>query len=202
MNKALFLPLLVLMSCVRVDVGSDPATLIIHKLDYGSPIPGNETFNTALRLRDFSASDEYDRKALVLILADGTVRRTGLHQWASTPAVALADLLHRDLLVEGSFQVVHRSGSRRGEEVLVEGFVREFGARQSSAEWVAVLDMDLLLTDTGAAKGSEQKTYRLLRTMTDEGYDSLVRTLSYLANEWSEKARSDIRAFVGSGADH
>lgn len=201
MKRALFLPLFVLLSCVRVNVGSDSPALVIHKLDCGLPGAGDWTFETEISVCDFLATDEYDRKALVLVLADGTVQRTGFHQWASTPALALPDILHRDLLAEASFRAVHRRGAVGGEELVIEGFVREFGARESRAEWAAVLDVDLLISSTGALRGLEQRTYRLSRAMPSEGYDVLAQTLSSLAQEWSQEVRSDIRAFIDSRAE-
>jgi uncharacterized lipoprotein YmbA len=195
-KQALFLPLFVLLSCVRVNVGSDSPDLVIHKLDYGLPNARERALDTVLRVYDFSATDEYDRKAFVLVLGDGTVQRTNLHQWATTPALALPDLLHRDLLAEASFRAVHRRGAVGGEELVIEGFVREFGARESKAEWAAVLDVDLLMRSTGVLQGQKQKTYRLTRVMPSEGYDVLAQTLSSLARDWSQEVRSDIRAFV------
>jgi uncharacterized lipoprotein YmbA len=200
-KRVLFFPLFVLLSCVRVNVGSDSPATVIHKLDYGLPLAQERARETTIRIFDFAVIDEYDRKALVLVLANGTVKRTGFHQWASAPGLALPDLLHRDLLAETSFSAVYRRGAVEGRELIIEGFVREFGARESNAEWVAVLDVDLLMRYPGETQGKEQRTYRLSRTLPQEGYHALVQTLSSLVEEWSKEVRSDIRTFLDARGD-
>jgi ABC-type uncharacterized transport system auxiliary subunit len=195
-KAASFLPLLLAVNCVRVNVGSDSPTTIIHKLDYDVPLSGEKAYQNAVRVIDFSATTEYDRQSLVLVLANGTVQRTGFHQWAAKPALALADLLHRDLLAEGAFPVVHRRGAVEGGELVVEGFLREFGARETEGMWLAVLDVDLLMHHVASPEEDKQMTYRLTEALPRKGYIILAQTLSELVEEWSQAVRSDIRGFA------
>ena len=202
-KRMLFLPLLVLLCCVRVNVGSDSPATVIHKLDYAPPRADERTLETVVRVFDFVVTAGYDRNALVLVLADGTVHRTGFHQWASPPGQALPDLLHRDLIAETSFPAVYRRGAVEGQELIIEGFVREFGARESNGAWAAVLDVDVLIRYAGRTEGKNQRTYRLSKPLSREGYQALAQVLSSLVQEWSQEVRFDIRTFVeSSGGRH
>ncbi|MCK7522899.1 MAG: hypothetical protein MZV64_37095 [Ignavibacteriales bacterium] len=77
--------------------------------------------------------------------------------------------------------------------LLVEGFVREFGAtRNADGVWTAILDVDVILLGDRGSTLLLHKNYRLERVMGAVGIPEMVNQLNILGEIWSETARGDI----------
>lgn len=179
-------------SCITIRLAGGSSEQTVYQLDCPAPEHA-PALDWAIRVRDFSCSSEYDRTGMVLVDSSGIVTRASTHRWASSPSVALSDLITRDLLSEGSYLVVLRRSVMAGDGAILEGSVREFGARQSGDSWHAVIDTDLILFDAGTGEVLAQRRIELEIPMRANGFDELSRSMSELATAWSAEARAFIR---------
>jgi len=187
----LFLSLL-LLSCVTIKMSSDSPPVTLYKLDYHAPSAGDSVSGFVLKIRDFSVADDYDRTDLVLVNENGIVRRSASNRWATKPAIAIADVLCRDFLAQGHFGAVFRRTSPVRGDLIVEGYLREFGARKLKDDWIAVIDVDITLFGGGGPGIHHQKNYRMEKKLIEMGYESLAAALSELAQQWSISVRTDV----------
>lgn len=180
--------LLPLCSCITIRLAGGSSDHTVYRLE--CPVPAQAApAGCDIRVRDFSCASEYDRTGMVLVDSGGVVTRTSENRWASSPSVALSDLITRDLVAEGSFTAVLRRSVMDGGGVILEGGVREFGARQAGGIWLAVIDTDLTLFDAGSGDVIEQRRIVLSSPMSSTGFPELAGAMSALAAQWSAEAR-------------
>lgn len=188
--------LLPLCSCITIKLAGGSSDHTVYRLSCPVPAEAPAT-GCDIRVRDFSCASEYDRTGMVLVDSSGVVTRTSGNRWASSPSVALSDLITRDLVAEGSFTAVLRRSVMDGIGVILEGGVREFGARQSGGVWLAVIDTDLTLFDAVSGSVIDQTRIELHSPMSSTGFPELARAMSTLAAQWSAEARMFVHSAIG-----
>lgn len=193
MKYKLCLLALLASSCITVRLGGATDPPVIHSLEAAPPARSAGTSALTIRVRDFSCSSEYDRTDMVRVDASGVVTRSSVHRWAASPAAALTDLIERDLLREDYFAAVFRCSMMTGEDLVLEGDVREFGAREDGG-WIAVIDTDITLFESPGGGVLLQTGLRLEAPLDSTGYQSVAESMSLLAAAWSDSVRSMVRA--------
>lgn len=193
---ALFL-LLLSSSCLTVGIryvgsGSPPA---IYDIDYAAPAAAGPGNGLVLRVRDFTCSSEYDTANMIFVDDEGRITRMSRNRWATNPASLIGDLLSRDLIAEELFEGVYRRNPLRGEDLVIEGHVREFGARETAGGWQAVLEVEIILLESAGGTIIFQKPYRFTASAdSSEDFQPFASGMSDLVRQCSDSIRSDLRA--------
>jgi ABC-type uncharacterized transport system auxiliary subunit len=180
-------------SCITVRLGGATDPPVIHCLEVAPPARSAGTSDLTIRIRDLSCTSDYDRTDMVRVDASGVVTRSAVHRWSAPPATALTELIERDLLREDFFAAVFRRSMMAGEDLVLEGAVREFGAREDGG-WTAVIDTDLTLFESPGGRVLLQTGLRLTAPMDSASYQSVAESMSLLAAEWSDSVRTMVRA--------
>ncbi len=180
-------------SCITVRLSGASGSSCIYQVS--TPAPGRvRGVDASIRLRDFTSSIEYDRTDMVLVDVSGRVTRSGGHRWASSPSTALGDILARDLVSEGFFSVVYRRSMLGEEDMVLEGYVREYGARETPAGWIALIDTEILLFLSSGGRPVLQAQLRFEAPLDSLGYPALAEAMNGLVLQWSDSTRSVIRS--------
>ena len=193
----IFIPLLI--TCVSVRLRSDTPPVTNYALDIGKPDQSGRKLGGIIRIRPFDVAPEFDRKELIRISDQGIIRWDSSHQWAVRPAEALGELLYRDLVAEQSFDAIFSGPSALNEDVMIMGYLREFGIRRTD-RWNAVIDFDLTIVKV-AGREIVQKSERLEKPLASEGYLPAVTALRDLSGEWSAIMRAAIREGMGDSTE-
>jgi len=186
------------VSCVSVKLRSDSTPVTSYTLDTGLPDPGGSVVGGIIRLRPFDVAPEFDRKEIIRISEEGIIRWDSSQQWAVRPSEALGELLYRDLVAEQSFDAVFSGPSALNEDIMVMGYLREFGIRKTD-RWNAVIDFDMTVVKV-AGREIAQKSLRLEKPVDAEGYLPTITALRSLSEEWSVVMRGMIRETAGESA--
>jgi ABC-type uncharacterized transport system auxiliary subunit len=193
--------LLTSCSCLTFGVryvgsGSRP---IVHDIDYAVPEDSGPGNGLILRVHDLTCAPLYDGTCMVFVDDSDVVTRTSQNRWSTNPASLLGNLLSRDLVAEGSFEGVYRRAPLCGEDVILEGYVREFGARETSGRWDAVLEVEVILLESQDGMIIFQRPYRFTAPSDSAGgFQMLASDMSGLVQEFSDTLRADIRAECAS----
>jgi ABC-type uncharacterized transport system auxiliary subunit len=207
MRHKLFLTvsvLLVVTGCITVNVplgNTDqlPAYQWILKWDAPASSQRAGSFTNSLRVRDFDAVGSYQLSGMVVTHADGTVHESSDNRWAIRPGAMLSEMLSRDLIAAGGFPGVFRTATSVTDVLTLEGYVREFGARQvDSTTWIAVFDVDVTLLGNRGVDVLFQKNYKYQRRMPAPGFRELTDQLSALSSTWSDAVRNDIYSAISN----
>lgn len=188
-------------SCLTIGVryvgGDGPTT--VYDLDYPPPAAADRGNGLILRVRDFTCSSEYDVTNLIFVDDEGRVTRMSRNRWAANPATLLGDLLSRDLIAERLFEAIYRRTPLSGESLVLEGHVREFGARETDGRWEAVLELEVILLESPGSAIVFQKPYRLTAPADSAGgFRMLASGMRDLVSLCSDSIRSDLRAVYGA----
>jgi ABC-type uncharacterized transport system auxiliary subunit len=193
--------LLLSSSCLTFGIryvgsGSPPA---IYDIDYAAPAEAGPGNGLVLRVRDFTCSSEFDASNMVFVDEEGRITRMSRNRWASNPASLIGDLLSRDLIAEGLFEGIYRRNPLCGEDLVMEGHVREFGAREAAGGWQAVLEVEIILLESAGGTIIFQKPYRFTAAAdSTEGFQPFASCMSDLVRQCSDSIRSDLRDFYGA----
>ncbi len=183
-------------SCITVNVpigGNDGEPVTRWFLGWARPDPSGPFLGGSIRIREFGASPDYALSAMTLRYSDGTLTEASTDRWAARLPLMLSEILARDIGASGVFASVFTYATALQDQLVVEGFVREFGAvRDPEGRWTAVLDIDVTLLDNRGTTVLLHRGYRLERTMGEAGIAGMVAQLNILGEIWSESARGDI----------
>ena len=188
-------------SCLTIGVRyvSSGVQAVVHDIDYPAPAPVAADNGLILRIRDFSCSAEYDVSNMVFVDEDGLVTKMSHNRWAANPATLLGDLLCRDLVTEEQFLGIYRRTPIYGDDLVLEGHLREFGARETDGSWRAVLEIEVILLESARGTIIFQEPYVFSAPIDSTGdFRSLADGMSGLVRQWSESVRSDLRAIYGA----
>ncbi|GEM_PF-765875 len=192
---AVFL-LLCAVSCITVNVpigGNDGTPVTRWYLSWSRPDPSGPFLGGVLRVKEFGASSDYSLTAMTLKYAEGTLSEASEDRWATRIPLMLSEMLACDFAASGVFSSVFSYAASSQDMLLVEGFVREFGAtRNPDGVWTAILDVDVILLGDRGNTLLFHKNYRLERVMGTVGIPEMVNQLNILGEIWSETARGDI----------
>jgi len=191
--------LLLFVSCVSVKLRSDSPPVTTYTFDIQKPELSGSVVGGIIRIRPFDVAPEFDRREIIRIADNGIIRWTSGHQWAVRPADALGELLYRDLVAEQSFDAVFSGPSALKEDILVMGYLREFGIRQTD-RWKAVIDFDLTVVKV-AGREIVQTSHTFEKVLQTEGYLPAVLALRSLGAEWSTTVRGMIRETMGGSEE-
>ena len=185
--------LLVACACVRLNLSSTAEPPITYLLDPPAaqlwPSPAQAT----VLVNDFSATPPYDTADMVLVTARGTLVAASRHRWASRLSSAFADLLWCDLVASRAVQAAHRHYVRGPRIVVVDGHLRECGAREVGTQWYAVVDVTVSLSCPDWSLAAHQRNYRIERPLTGEGFDALAAAMIPLTRAWIDSTVADLR---------
>lgn len=183
-------------SCITVNVplnGNDGEPAERWFLAWPQPEPSGPFLGGSVRVKEFGASSDYSLSGMNLRYENGTLAEAPVDRWASRLPLMLSEMLSRDLGASGVFSSVFVHATGVQDQLVVEGFVREFGAaRNPEGVWTAVLDIDVSLLGDRGTMVLLHRNYRLERIMETEGIPEMVRQLDILGEIWSETARGDI----------
>lgn len=188
--------LLCAVSCITVNVpigGNDGEPVTRWYLSWNRPESSGPFLGGALRVKEFGAASDYSLSAMTLKYAEGTLSEASEDRWATRIPLMLSEMLASDLAASGIFGSVFSYAASPQDMLLVEGFVREFGAtRNTEGVWTAILDIDVILLGDRGNTLLFHKNYRLERVMNIVGIPEMVNQLNVLGEIWSETARGDI----------
>jgi len=188
--------LLCAVSCITVNVpigGSDGEPVTRWYLSWNRPESSGPFLGGALRVKEFGAASDYSLTAMTLKHAEGALSEASEDRWATRIPLMLSEMLAGDLAAMGVFGSVFSYAASPQDMLLVEGFVREFGAtRNTDGVWTAILDVDVILLGDRGNTLLFHKNYRLEREMGTVGIPEMVNQLNVLGEIWSETARGDI----------
>ncbi len=187
---------LLAVSCITVNVpigGNDGEPVTRWFLSWRLPEPSGPSLSGTLRVKEFGASSDYALSSMTLRYEDGTLAEPSGDRWASRLPLMLAEIFARDFAAAEVFPAVFTYATGIQDQLVVEGFVREFGAtRNTEGLWTAVLDIDVTLLGDRGTTVQFHRNYRLTRLMSNVGVAEMVTQLNILGEIWSETARSDI----------
>jgi ABC-type uncharacterized transport system auxiliary subunit len=193
--------LLISCSCLTFGIryvgsGSQPA---VYDVEYPVPEASGQHCGLVLRIHDFTCSSIYDGSQMVFVDDSGRVTRMSQNRWSTNPASLISSLISRDLVAEGLFDGVYRRTPLSGDDLELEGYVREFGARESDGVWQAVIRVEMILLESAGGTIVFQKPYRFaMPTDSSGGFQQLASDMTILVRQCSDTVRSDLRALYGA----
>lgn len=193
-----FLIILILfasMACITVNVpiGGDPTSAAtVWTVDPEHRESWNVSSNYIIQVKDFSASPSLQRVEMIVLAENGTLNRASTDVWSSRPMELLPDLLVRDMVDSGAWGAVLRKATMLREDLIVEGYVREFGGRIVEGGWEAVIDIDVTVLNGYSFDLIFQKNYNFHWVLSESSYSELAEAMSILIAIWSEEVTEDI----------
>ncbi|OPL18029.1 MAG: hypothetical protein AVO35_07680 [Candidatus Aegiribacteria sp. MLS_C] len=145
-----------------------------------------------VHIKDFSACQSVQGVQMTVVGEDGTVNRSSTDVWSGRPMEMLPDILLRDMISAGAWGAVLRKSTMLPEDLIIEGYVREFGGRTSGDRWEAVLDVDVTMLDGDSYQLLFQENYRFHWELDSPSYASLASAMDILVGIWTEEVMSDI----------
>ena len=165
-----------------------PETIRYYTLHYDAPgdHPACRSHAADKRLivqvKRFHAPPPYN--ATHILYAESPHQRSSYayHQWVSTPADMLTELLHRDMEHTGIADAVVSISSGHTVTHRVEGTIIDFYENDVPENWEAVLALRLMLVRTDRELRTEtilfKRTYREVETLEKNNPLSLARSMS------------------------
>lgn len=188
--------LLCAVSCITVNVpigGNDGTPATRWYLSWSRPDSTGPFLGGAIRVKEFGAASDYSLTSMTLKYSEGTLSEATEDRWATRIPLMLSEMFAADLSASGVFGSVFSYAASPQDMLLVEGFVREFGAtRNAEGVWTAILDVDVILLGDRGNTLLLHRNYRLERAMGVVGIPEMVNQLNVLGEIWSETARGDI----------
>ncbi len=178
---------------VNVPIGGDPqSTAIVWTVNPERPDPWNVSTGYIIQIKDFASSQSVQGVQMIVLNEDGTINKTASDIWSSRPVELLPDILHRDMIAVGAWGAVLRKSTLLPENLVIEGYVREFGGRVVSDGWEAVLDIDVTVLDGDNYDLVFQENYRFHWELVQPSYSELAGAMNTLVGIWSEEVMGDI----------
>lgn len=187
--------LLASMACITVNVpigGDSASSAVVWTVDPEYRESWNVSSNYIIQIKDFSATQALQRVEMIVLAEDGTINRASTDVWSTRPMELLPDLLMRDMVSSGAWGAVLRKATMLREDLIVEGFVREFGGRIVDDGWEAVIDIDVTVLDGYSFDLVFQKNYNFHWMLSEPSYRELAAAMSVLVGIWSEEVTGDI----------
>jgi ABC-type uncharacterized transport system auxiliary subunit len=187
--------MMVVSSCITVNVpiGGDPeSTATVWSVEPDRPGPWSVYAGHVVQIKDFSASQSVTGIQMTVVNEDGTINRSSMDVWSSRPIEMLPDILLRDMVSAGAWGAVLRKSTMLPEDLIVEGYVREFGGRVSGDKWEAIIDVDVTLLDGDSYELLFQENYRFHWELDSPSYSALSTAMNVLVGIWTEEVMSDI----------
>ncbi len=187
--------ILISSACITVNVpiGGDPqSAATVWIVDPDRPDPWTLSTNYIIQIKDFSSSQSVQGVQMIVLNEDGTINKTTTDIWSSRPVELLPDILHRDMVSAGAWGAVLRNSTLLPENLVVEGFVREFGGRVVPDGWEAVLDIDVTVLDGDSYNLVFQENYRFHWELSEPSYSQLAGAMDILVGIWSEEVMENI----------
>ncbi|NOQ23161.1 MAG: hypothetical protein GQ565_11010 [Candidatus Aegiribacteria sp.] len=187
--------ILILSSCITVNVpiGGDPqSSATVWTVDPDRMDSWGLSTCYIVQIKDFSSSQSVQGVQMIVRNEDGTINKTTTDIWSSRPVELLPDILHRDMISAGAWGAVLRTSTLLQENLVVEGFVREFGGMVVPGGWEAVLDVDVTVLDGDHFDLVFQENYRFHWELSEPSYSQLAGAMDILVEIWSEEVMGDI----------
>lgn len=182
-------------SCITVNVpiGGDPESAAsVWTVEPDRPAPMTVSRDLVVQIKDFSSAQAVGGVQMLVRSEDGTMNRSSGNIWSSRPAEMLPDILLRDMVTVGGWGAVLRKSTMLREDLIVEGYVREFGGRVFEGRWEAILDVDVTLLEGESFDLLFQENYRFHWELDEPSYADLAAAMNILAGIWSEEVLGDI----------
>lgn len=179
---------------VNVPIGGEPGTAAsVWTVEPKRPARSPVSTDHIVQIKDFAAAQPAQGIQIVVHSEDGTVNRAAGDVWSSRPTEFLPDILSRDMVAMGAWGAVLRKSTMLSEDIIVEGFVREFGGRVTGEGlWEAVLDVDVTALSGNGYRLLFQENYRFHWELEEPTYRALTEAMNILVGFWSEEVISDI----------
>ncbi len=178
---------------VNVPIGGDPqSTATVWTVEPDRMEPWTVSSNYIVQIKDFSSSQSVQGVQMIVLNEDGTINKTASDIWSSRPVELLPDILHRDMISAGAWSAVMRTSTLLPENLVVEGYVREFGGRVVPGGWEAILDVDVTVLDGDNYTLVFQENYRFHWELSEPSYSSLAEAMNTLVEIWCEEVMDDI----------
>lgn len=182
-------------SCINVNVpiGGDPESAAsVWTVEPDRILPMTVSRDLVVHIKDFSSAQAAQGVQMMVLTEDGTMNRSSGNIWSSRPAETLPDILLRDMVTAGGWAAVLRKSTMLREDLIVEGYVREFGGRVFEGRWEAILDVDVTLLEGGSYDLLFQENYRFHWELAEPSYADLAAAMNILVGIWSEEVLGDI----------
>ncbi len=191
----LLIVLLISSACITVNVpigGDQQSAATVWIVEPERPDPWTLSTNYVVQIKDFSSAQSAQGVQMIVFNEDGTINKSASDIWSSRPVELLPDVLHRDMITAGAWGAVLRNSTMLSEDLIVEGYVREFGGRVVPGGWEAVLDVDVTVLDGGNFDLVFQKNYRFHWDLPEPTYARLAEAMNILVEIWSEEVTGSI----------
>lgn len=187
--------ILLTASCITVNVpiGGDPeSTAVIWTVQPEEMEKWSVSCDLVVQIKDFSADPSAQGIQMTVLNQDGTLNKTATDIWSSRPNEMLPDILLRDMISAEAWGAVLRKSTMLSEDLIVEGFIREFGGRVTGDRWEAVLDVDVTVLDGDSYELLFQENYRFHWELPVPSYAAMAEAMNVLVGIWTEEVMSDI----------
>lgn len=187
--------ILISSACITVNVpiGGDPeSAATVWTVEPDRMDPWAVSTNLIVQIKDFSSSQSVQGVQMIVLNENGTINKTATDIWSSRPVELLPDILHRDMISAGAWGAVLRKSTLLPENLVVEGFVREFGGRVVPGGWEAVLDVDITVLNGDDYNLVFQENYRFHWELSEPSYSRLAGAMNILVEIWCEEVMGDI----------
>lgn len=185
--------------CNLVELRSEGPPVERFRIDYRAPdLPEDlSRLGVSVRFCDMGAACDYCSDAMVLVGEDGRLTAASTHRWSQPPGMLLPDMIARDLLASGLVRGVDR-GTPGTSDYLVDGYVWEFGGRETNGGWSAVIDV-LFVFSRDHPGGSTERTWRNHRVavpLGEDGFDGLSSAMSAAVRSLSGAVMTDLLHWI------
>ncbi|MBD3277460.1 MAG: hypothetical protein GF388_04085 [Candidatus Aegiribacteria sp.] len=178
---------------VNVPIGGEPeSAATVWTVEPEKPDPWTVSTEYIVHIKDFTSAQASQGVQMTVIQQDGTINRSSADIWTSRPVELLPDILLRDMVTAEAWGAVLRKSTMLPEDIIVEGFVREFGGRVTGERWEAVLDVDVTALDGDTYQLMFQENYRFHWELDQPSYAELADAMNTLVQIWTEEVMGDI----------
>ena len=178
---------------VNVPIGGDPqSAATVWTVEPDRMDPWSVSTNYVVQIKDFSSAQSAQGVQMIVLNEDGSVNKAVSDIWSSRPVELLPDILLRDMISADAWGAVLRKATMLPEDLIVEGYVREFGGRVVPGGWEAVIDVDVTVLDGDNFSLVFQENYRFHWELSEPSYSELAGAMNILVKIWSEEVMGDI----------
>jgi ABC-type uncharacterized transport system auxiliary subunit len=181
--------------CITVNVpigGDTQSTATVWNVEPDRVDPWIGHLDKVIQIKDFTCAQAASGVQMIVRDQDGTMNKSSTDVWSSRPIEMLPDILCRDMVDGGAYGAVLRSSTMLPEDMIVEGYIREFGGRSTGSTWEAVLDVDVTVLDGHTYDLIFQENYRFNWQLDSPSYAQMASAMNTLVGFWSEEVMNDI----------
>ncbi len=179
--------------CSSMLIKSTPAPAV-YQLEY-APVRSSceHIFKDGVRIWAFTASSPYDSEDMVVVKSSGEVVSSDTFRWVASPGKMVAQALMRDLSEGKMFPQTLMGNDPNTAPLQLTGRIFDFSLREGEGSSVAVLKVEVTLTNSMENRVLFKKNYNLESKPFERNSSArFAYAMSELVRDLSQKLSSDL----------